>query len=114
MKGIRWKTVEYGDDRLDWFFFSLSHQRKRQRWRKQGEGERGFLVAAHIRGCHRDCGKREQFLLSRVNEYYTSDRLNSIKNRIQDLYDISCTIFNEYYILSKQINLIIGFVNGKH
>lgn len=71
------------------FFFSLSHQRKRQRWRKQGEGERGFLVAAHIRGCHRDCGKREQFLLSRVNEYYTSDRLNSIKNRIQDLYDIS-------------------------
>lgn len=96
------------------FFFLCRIKEKGKDGESRGREKEGFLSPLISVDATVIVEKESNFLLSRVNEYYTFDRLNSIKNRIQDLYDISCTIFNEYYILSKQINLIIGFVNGKH
>lgn len=44
MKGIRWKTVEYGDDRLDWFFFFLCRiKEKGKDGESRGREKEGFL-----------------------------------------------------------------------
>lgn len=40
MKGIRWKTVEYGDDRLDWFFFFSVASKKKAKMEKAGGGRK--------------------------------------------------------------------------
>lgn len=43
MKGIRWKTVEYGDDRLDWFFFLYRIKEKGKDGESRGREKEGFL-----------------------------------------------------------------------